>query len=75
MYKGLTLERHVMDVLEQFGEIPHNALLKVLQYEQILPMKDTDAYWILKPQLDKLIKQKRLEKFKSLRRGSFYKLA
>ena len=75
MYKGLTLEGHVMDVLEQFKTIPYGALLKVLQREMILPMKDQDAYWILKPLLAKLVKQKRLEKFKSQARGSFYKIA
>ena len=74
MYKGLTLEGHVMDVMYQFGTIRYGILKQVLQREMILPMKDQDANRILNPLLSKLVKQKQLHRYKSQARGSFIKV-
>jgi len=65
MYKGITLQGHIMDVMDQFKMMRYGILKQVLQREMILPMKDQDANRILNPTLDKLVKQKQLLRYKS----------
>ena len=74
MSKGLHLNGHIVDVITKFRHIPYNALLHVLMYEQILPMRIKDAAPILQPQLEELVEQKQLVKYLGARNATHYRL-
>ena len=74
MYKGLHLNGHIVDVITKFRHIPYNALLHVLMYDKILPMRIKDAAPILQPQLEELVEQKQLVKFTNVAKVVNYRL-